>query len=102
MRYQNAFNLERSYTVTARLDNIIISSDIPEVAVLILPSSIACMIQPVVPCLSGKLIITVITVKKAVLATLGTDYYLTDFSDRHRISVIIDNVDIIERSRLAH
>ena len=77
MCYQNAFDLERSYTVTARLDNIIISSDIPEVAVLILPSGITCMIKSVVPCLSGKLIVTVITVKKAILATLGTDNYFT-------------------------
>ncbi len=49
MLHQNAFNFKRADTITGRLNDVVGSSNIPEIAVLILPGSVAGVVQTVVP-----------------------------------------------------
>ena len=53
MHHQDALNLERTHSVPRSLDDVVIPTDKPEIAVLIPPCHIACVVPPVMPNLSG-------------------------------------------------
>ena len=101
--HNNAFDLERSDAVAGGLDNVVNTSDIPEVAVLVLPRSIACVVNFIVPYLLGLFLIAVVAEEESAGAALvGADNDLAGLTGLDGLAVGINYVNIVEYAGLAH
>ena len=103
MSHQGILYLERTDTVTRTLDYVVDSTLKPEVAFLITPSHITCMIETIVPNRFGLLFIAIVIFEETdrlVIADADANLALfTIFAFRH---VWAKDVNIILWVRLAH
>ena len=91
-------NLKRSDTVTAGLNQVIGTSNIPEISFLITVSSITCMVCTVMPYLKSLLIVTVVASKQTTGNLLiSLNYDLAYFTDTSAGSVRKLDINIIHR-----
>ena len=101
--HDDVLDLKGSDTVARGLDNVVDTSDIPEVAVLITPCDIAGVVYSVVPYLVRSFLISVIAEEDAAGSFLrGIDADLAGFTDIGFRSVGSQKLDIVERSGFAH
>ena len=102
--HDNVLNLERSYTVARRFDNIIDTSDIPVEAVLISPCNVARMVKSVMPALGSLFFVAVVADKESagnlVMLCLDNNFALLTYADA--LAVWVNYIDIKCRNRLAH
>ena len=86
--HDDGFDLERPDAVTGRLDDIVCSADIEEVAVFIAPCGVAGVIYAAAPRFAGLLFVAVIAHEEAAGRVLiGTDDNFARFADRRRRAV---------------
>ena len=102
--HDNVLNLERSYTVARRFDNIVDTSDIPVEAVLISPCNVARMVKSVMPALGSLFFFAVLADKESagnlVMLCLDNNLALLTYADA--LAVGVNYIDIKCRNRLAH
>ena len=103
MLCKHALYLKRSDSVSGGLYDIVGSSDIPIIAVLILPRGVARMVKTVVPRLGGFLLIAVIALEESERnLRLGMNDNLAGDTGRHGLAVLVDDIHIVVRHRLTH
>ena len=94
--HDNVLNLERSYTVARRFDNIVDTSDIPVEAVLVSPCNVARVVKSVMPAFGGFFLVAVVADKESAgnLVTLGLDYDFTLLTYADALSVGVNDVNV--------
>ena len=101
MRYQHVLNLKRTDPISAGFDNIVFTSDIPEIAVRISPADISRMEHTIFPGTQRILLCIQIPAANAVLIGFGNNHNLAVAIRSHFMSVFIDQTNIILRARLS-
>ena len=106
MLHKSTLDLERSDTVTGRLDNVIDTSDIPEETELIAVCGITCVIKTVMPGFFHRFRILFIAEEKSYRTSAvffgSSDTDLAGHTGRALISVRIDNSHVETRYRISH
>ena len=103
MSHQGALYLERTDTVAARLDNIVDTTFEPVVAVLIAPCHIACVVDAIVPCLAGLLLIAIVTLEQTDrLLVAYADYNLSLFTILAAGAIGTQQIDVVLSVRDTH
>ena len=104
MLLQGAFDLEGADPVAGTLDDVIGTADEPVIAVLVAPGDVAGLIQAVVPDPAGCFLVPVIAAEQAwrqtVVKTADDNPALG--TGRAGFAIFIDDVDLVERGRLAN
>ena len=100
--HDDGFNFKRSDTVAGGLDQIVSTSDIPEVTVFIAPGSIAGVVVAVVLGIRGGFGITVTDKQSGNLIGFGFDNKFTDFAGFDRIAVGIVQFHVVQRGNASH
>ena len=101
--HDDALDLERSDAVAGGFDDVVLAADIPVEAVLILPCNVAGVVDAVMPSLLGEVLTAVVAeVETARNVGFGVDADLAVLADRHGLSVVVKDVDMVLRRGLAH
>ena len=101
--HQGALYLERTDTVATRLDNIVDTTFEPVVAVLIAPCHIACVVDAIVPCLAGLLLIAIVTLEQTDrLLVANADYNLSLFTILAAGAIGTQQIDVVLSVRDTH
>ena len=102
--HNHVFNLKRSYTEASCLNQIIGSADIPVVAVLVLVSSVACVVNSALPDIFVKIFVAVVLHKNSVLLfilrRINNDFAC--FVCAKLLAAVVNDVNVVKRSGLAH
>ena len=102
MLEQLAFDLERPDAVARRLDDVVVSTDVPEVAVLVDPCGVARVVPAVVNRVRRLFGVAVVFHHDARRTRFHTDADLACLAGIAARAVIALNLDVVERHRLAH
>ena len=101
--HYDAFNLKWSDTVSTTLNNVIHSTNIPVVAVLVHPCSVSSVIKSIVPHFFCLLFVSVISSKETTRSAIRyIDYDFSCFSRCNWLTVAVHQRYFINRSRLTH
>ena len=101
--HDDVLDLEGSDTVAGRLDDVVRTADIGDVAVFIHPCGIACVIPAVVPSVIGELRCEVVLEEETLrMIVLCVDADLACLTRLAYVAVGIEDLNIVERIGLAH
>ena len=101
--HNDRFDLERTDTVTGGFDDIVNSSDVPEVTVLVLPRGIAGMIEAVVHARGGVFLVFEVLLEESERRTFVDPYAdFTDFTGLGKLAFAVDKNDVVLRRWFAH
>ena len=101
--HDDVLDLEGSDSVTGRLDDVVRTSDIGDVSVLIHPSGIARVIPAVVPSIVCELRCEVVLEEQSLrMIVLSVDADLACFTRLANVAVGIEDLNVVERIGLAH
>ena len=99
---QLAFDLERPDAVAGRLDDVVVSANVPEVTVLVDPCGVAGVIPAVVNRVRRLFRVAVVFHHDARGARLHADADLARLAGVAARTVVALNLDVVERHGLAH
>ena len=102
MRHEGTLNFERSDTVTGALDNVIVSSYEPDIALRISPCCIACTVVSTGPLFSHCFrILIVLTEESDRLCRCVLDNDVAYDTVFYRNTVVVKKLDVVDRRRHA-
>ena len=103
MLHQRTFDLERSDAVAGALDNIVVSADVPVVAVAVAPCGVAgVIISELESLLHRGIVFPVVAEKSGRMTLIDPDADRTDHTVLALLAVFVEQSDIIAGCGLAH
>ena len=102
--HQSAFDFEWADAIARRLDDVVFTTDEPEVSVFVAPSNVAGMVDVVVVCLVGELRVAVVFFEQAerAMSFVCANHYFALFAVFSPAAVGGEQVDVVFRTFFAH